>query len=76
VSAPKVDVLFALDQADTALMVAGLKKSSIFRMELRAARTAVAELIEACAPAVTEEGMTQDELNRLRAALARIGGES
>jgi len=40
------------------------------------ARAAVAELIEAVKAAVTEEGMAQDELDRLRAALARVGGAS
>lgn len=44
--------------------------------DLRAARTAVAELIEALEPAVSEEGMDQPELDRLRAALARVKGES
>ena len=37
-------------------------------------QAAIAELIEALEPAVTEEGMNQCELDRLRAAVARVKG--
>lgn len=33
------------------------------------------ELLDAVRPALTEEGMTQIELDRLRAAFARLGGD-
>lgn len=42
-----VDVRRALGQADVALGVAGLWQQNIFRLQLRAAAVAVAELIEA-----------------------------
>lgn len=35
---------------------------------------AVTELIDAVQPAITDEGMSQNELDRLRAAVASIGG--
>lgn len=52
-SAQTVDVLHAIDQANTALGVAGLAENDIFRAELSAARAAVAELIERQAAAQT-----------------------
>ncbi|WP_206413838.1 hypothetical protein [Lysobacter enzymogenes] len=42
--------------------------------ELDCVIAAVAELIEATRPAITEEGMDQAELDRLREAFARVGG--
>lgn len=42
-----VDVLHAIAQTDVALGVAGLPDDDIFRRELRAAGSAMAELIEA-----------------------------
>jgi hypothetical protein len=79
VSAPKVGVLFAMDQADTALMVAGLNESNIFRMELRAARAAMAGLIKALQIAVRQNShdmlMTGDELRICESALAKAAGE-
>ena len=42
-----VGALHAIDQSDTALGVAGLPENDIFRLELRAARAAIAELIAA-----------------------------
>jgi len=74
-SAPKVDVRGLL----TAILNCPSVKTSEMayrRRDAYQARTALDELIEACAPAVSEEGMTQVELNRLRAALAHIGGGS
>lgn len=75
-SAP-VDVLAVMDRLadyyrDKERLIGPV--DSPWSVEHKIARNAVAELIDACAPAVTEEGMTQDELNRLRAALARVGG--
>ena len=46
-SEPTADVLFAIEQADVALGVAGLPEHNIFRKELREAIAAVTELIEA-----------------------------
>ncbi|WP_164162800.1 hypothetical protein U2S91_04370 [Stenotrophomonas maltophilia] len=40
----------------------------------RRTRAAVAELLGALEPAISEEGMDQPELDRLRAALARAKG--
>jgi hypothetical protein len=75
-SAP-VGVLHAIDQADTALGVAGLSDGNIFRAELREARDAVAELIEAANEAKNAlrgsyEARHAAEIN-LRSALARVG---
>ena len=42
-----VGALRAIDQADTALGVAGLSENDIFRAELREARAVIAELISA-----------------------------
>ena len=71
----KVDVLHAIDQADVALGVAGLPQNDIFRRELRAASSAVAELIEAVAAefqAVTTPGWPAAR-ERVKAALAVLG---
>jgi hypothetical protein len=54
----------------------GRKQAEEWSTEVDAAIAVVAELIEAVQPAVTEEGMTQDELDRLRDTLARVGGEA
>lgn len=43
---------------------------------MHAARAAVAELIEATLSAVTEEGMDQGELDRLRTAILNVGPQS
>jgi hypothetical protein len=67
VSAPKVDVMTWFDDY--------IRRCGIYD-DGTPIRAAVAELIEAAQPAISEEGMTQDELNRLRAALVSIGGES
>lgn len=42
--------------------------------DLREALGAFAELVEAAAPAASDEGMDQPEIDRLRAALARVKG--
>jgi hypothetical protein len=80
----RVDVLHAIGQADVALAVAGLSSSDIFRVELRAASKAIAELIAAVElggdlPRKTgsdKAGMffTAANAERLRAAVARVGG--
>ena len=44
--------------------------------ELREARAAVAELIEACRPAASEDGWDDAGYARFCAALARCGGAS
>jgi len=57
--------------------LAGDRKADFERhllQQLSAARAAFAELSEAIEPAASEEGMDQRELNRLRAAIARVKG--
>ena len=78
-----VDVLHALGQADVALGVAGLRQENIFRLELRAAAVAVAELIEAaaemnCLAKGPTGGVSASDkravIARMDAALADVGG--
>lgn len=78
-----VDVLAALD-LHIAAMAAGRTKvpcaSLAFydesRTKFELARAAIAELIEACAPAASDEGWDADGYARFKAALARCRGES
>lgn len=49
---------------------------SLYGIDLTQSITALAELIEAVRPAITEEGMDQAELDRLREAFASVGGAS
>lgn len=79
-----VDVLRTLDQTDAALATAGLPNENILRIELREARAAVAELIEA--DAAYDQARTyfdngwnsaddlKDAQTRRAAALARTTG--
>lgn len=73
-AAEKIDVLAAIDEAADAIdkhwaMYGGAE-------DLRKARAAIAELIEAAKPAagIVMGSLTADEMTRLRAALARVGG--
>jgi len=66
-----VNALAAMDAAIDNLQSAGYIGNTI---GLRKSREAVAKLFDAVRPAITEEGMSQDELNRLRLAFAHAGG--
>lgn len=84
-SEPTVDRLFAIEQADVALGVAGLPENDIFRKELREARADLAYLIEAAkrteAAIMAWRMSGKPDLGELNAAhghlivaLARVGG--
>lgn len=71
-SAGTVDVLNAMD--DALALLRGEWSCETATVALEDARAAVSELIEAVRPAITEEGMDQAELDRLREAFALVGG--
>lgn len=73
-SAP-VDVLAVLDAAISGVVNDPIRERRWHRENLIEVRVAVVELIEATRAAITEEGVSQNGLNRLRDAFARVGGE-
>lgn len=66
-----VDVLAVMEQAACALRIDARYGQGA---DMDAAYAAVAELIEAAAPAASDEGMGQSEIDRLRAVLACVKG--
>lgn len=69
-----VDVLAVLDRAAVYAINADHEFADLEYAAIIQARAAVAELIEAAAPAASDEGMDQPEIDRLRAAVARVKG--
>jgi hypothetical protein len=64
----------AVDELAGVAEVIGLKFGETAKVSVLQLQRAVAELIEAAEPAASDEGMDQPEIDRLRAALARVKG--